>query len=297
MPCIFDNLEPDSTLISALQKTIDISHHADFCVGYFNLRGWKHLGPHIKQWTGGSSKCRILIGMQQPPHNQLQDTLSLLGRRPMDNKRAHELRQHMAKEFRDQLMIGSPSNSDESALRSLATQLREDKVAVRLYMRHSLHAKLYLCFRTDPISPVVGYLGSSNLTLSGLKSQGELNIDVLEQDACKKLSRWFEDRWTDQYCVDITQELADIIEESWASPSPISPYLVYIKMAYHLSREARAGLTDFVIPKEFRNKLFDFQKAAVKIAAHHINKRNGVLIGDVVGLGKTIMATAFGQNI
>ena len=42
----------------------------------------------------------------------------------------------------------------------------------------------------------------------------------------------------------------------------------------------------------FGDRLFDFQAAAVKIAAHHLNKRNGVLIGDVVGLGKTLMATA-----
>ncbi|MBU1205559.1 MAG: DEAD/DEAH box helicase [Proteobacteria bacterium] len=38
--------------------------------------------------------------------------------------------------------------------------------------------------------------------------------------------------------------------------------------------------------------LFDFQLAAVKIASHHLNKRGGILIGDVVGLGKTLMATA-----
>ena len=63
-------------------------------------------------------------------------------------------------------------------------------------------------------------------------------------------------------------------------------------MAYHLSHEARAGLAEFRIPKVFGDRLFDFQAAAVKIAAHHLNKRNGVLIGDVVGLGKTIMATA-----
>lgn len=67
---------------------------------------------------------------------------------------------------------------------------------------------------------------------------------------------------------------------------------IYLKMAYHLSQEARAGLAEFRIPREFGNALFDFQKAAVKVAAHHINKRGGVLIGDVVGLGKTLMATA-----
>src|SRR6185436_4609532 len=72
----------------------------------------------------------------------------------------------------------------------------------------------------------------------------------------------------------------------------IPPYHIYVKMAYHLSQEARAGLAEFKIPRDFGNKLFEFQKAAVKIAAHHLNKRNGVLIGDVVGLGKTLMATA-----
>jgi hypothetical protein len=35
--------------------------------------------------------------------------------------------------------------------------------------------------------------------------------------------------------------------------------------------------------------------AAVKIAAHHLNRRGGVLIGDVVGLGKTLMATTLAR--
>jgi hypothetical protein len=66
-------------------------------------------------------------------------------------------------------------------------------------------------------------------------------------------------------------------------------------MAYHLSREARAGLYEFRIPRDFGDKLFEFQVAAVKIAAHHLNKRGGVVIGDVVGLGKTLMATALAR--
>ena len=92
--------------------------------------------------------------------------------------------------------------------------------------------------------------------------------------------------------MDITEELIKVIEESWARPNLIPPYWVYLKMAYHLSHEARAGLAEFKIPRDFGNRMFDFQTAAVKIAAHHLNKRNGVLIGDVVGLGKTLMATA-----
>ncbi len=95
--------------------------------------------------------------------------------------------------------------------------------------------------------------------------------------------------------MDITQDLIRSIDESWAREEPIPPYQIFIKMAYHLAQEARAGLTEFRIPPEFGRRLFDYQVAAVKIAAHHLNKRGGVLIGDVVGLGKTLMATALAK--
>ena len=73
------------------------------------------------------------------------------------------------------------------------------------------------------------------------------------------------------------------------------PFYIYLKMAYHLSQEARAGLQEFNIPRDFKDRLFEYQVAAVKIAAHHLNNRGGVLIGDVVGLGKTLMATALAR--
>jgi hypothetical protein len=107
--------------------------------------------------------------------------------------------------------------------------------------------------------------------------------------------KWFEDRWNDKWCVDISAELVQVIEQSWAREVALPPYYIYVKMAYHLAQEARAGLSEFRIPPEFGNRLFDYQVAAVKIAAHHLNKRNGVLIGDVVGLGKTLMATALAK--
>ena len=293
MPRIFDNLAPDSSLLPALRETLDLSSRADFCVGYFNLRGWGGLAPLVDRWQPGDGPCRVLIGMQRLPHQDLRDALSLVDRpSSVDNQTAHRLRVQLAEQLRQQLTIGAPTNADERTLRQLAAQLRAKKVVVKLFLRHPLHAKLYLLFRDDPINPIVGYLGSSNLTFAGLSGQGELNMDVLDHDAALKLKQWFEDRWNDRFCVDITDEMLQIIEESWAREVLIPPHHVYLKMAYHLSHEARAGLAEFRIPKVFGDRLFDFQAAAVKIAAHHLNKRNGVLIGDVVGLGKTLMATA-----
>jgi len=292
MPRIFDNI--DLPLLPELQQVLQLSDRSDFCVGYFNLRGWKALDAFVERWSGGEGhQCRLLIGMQRPPQDELRDLFSLVKQdNGLDNSTVHRLKGKLAEEFRDQLTFGVPTNEDEWGLRRLAAQLKANKVVVKLFLRHQLHAKLYLCFRPDPINPAVGYVGSSNLTLSGLSKQGELNVDVLDHDATQKLAAWFEERWGDRWCVDISAELIEVIEQSWARESPIPPYHIYVKMAYHLAQEARAGLSEFRIPPEFGNRLFDYQVAAVKIAAHHLNKRGGVLIGDVVGLGKTLMASA-----
>lgn len=292
MPRIFDNI--DETLLPAIQEGISLSYRADFCVGYFNLRGWRAIADYTDRWEGGENNCcRLLIGMQSKPKEELLEAVGLAKHKiGMDNTTAVRQKRMAAEDFREQLASGVPTSCDEIALRRLAAQLKAGKVVVKLFLRHSLHAKLYLLFRDDPINPVVGYLGSSNLTFSGLKKQGELNIDVLDGDACNKLAGWFEDRWNDRWCLDISEELAEIIENSWARIEPIPPYYIYLKIAYHLSHEARVGISEFAIPGDFGDKLMDFQKAAVKIAAHHLNKRGGVLIGDVVGLGKTLMATA-----
>ena len=292
MPRIFDNI--DQALLPALRETLALSDRADFCVGYFNLRGWKKIDEYVERWSGGPDHCcRLLVGMQRLPGDALREALSVLkSRDTIDQGTAIRLKKKLAEEFRDQLAVGAPTNEDETGLRRLAAQIRAKKLVVKLFLKHQLHAKLYLLFRPDPVAPKVGYLGSSNLTFAGLAQQGELNIDVLDQDACQKLAGWFEDRWNDRWCIDISKELVEIIDESWAREEPVPPYHIYLKIAYHLSREARAGLSEFRLPRDFGNQLFEFQIAAVKIAAHHLNKRGGVLIGDVVGLGKTLMATA-----
>lgn len=297
MPRIFDNIS--EKLHEALINTMKAAHRADFCVGYFNLRGWKLLQSEIENWSGeANNRCRILVGMQRAPQDELRQLFSVVsgdGEASVDQQKIARLKRQIVEDFRRQLMVGAPSNEDEQGLRNLARQLKAKQVEVKLFLRYPLHAKLYLIHKEDYNTPTMAFLGSSNLTFSGLSYQGELNTEVSDYDACEKLNKWFEERWDDRWCLDISDELIDVIEASWAREDMLTPYELYLKIAYHLAQEARTGLSEFKLPREFANQLFDYQAAAVQIAAHHLNKRGGVLLGDVVGLGKTFMATALAR--
>lgn len=297
MPKILDNTE--LKLGDELKTALANATSLDACVGYFNLPGWNQLSSLINQMPDGEPS-RVLVGMSVSPDDQLKDALrqSFLdgtGETRMDNKRAIRFRDRVIDNFRQQLQAGLPTNQDENTLRTLVQQLREERVQIKLFTKYPLHAKLYLIHRHELLYPRVGYVGSSNLTLAGLSGNGELNIDVPDTDATTKLFDWFEERWDDPFCIDIGADIIKVIENSWAREALVPPYHVYLKMAYHLSQDAREGLSEFWIPAIFGERLYDFQEAAVKIAAHHLEHRGGVLIGDVVGLGKTMMATALAR--
>jgi len=292
VPQIFDNIERQ--LLPVLRESLQVARRADFCVGYFHLRGWGQLADLVERLAGTEeSCCRVLVGMHRPPEEAMRAAQGL-GRSEdlLDGPTRARLLREAAQRFKEQIEFGVPSAAAESALRQLARQLRARQVRVKLFLPYPLHAKLYLVERDDFATPLLGYLGSSNLTFAGLSRQGELNVDVVEQDAAKKLQQWFHDRWNDPDALDISDTLAELIEHSWAGERVVQPYHVYLKMAYHLSEEAQQGEREFKLPSVLQGHLLDFQEKAVSLTAHILNRRGGALLGDVVGLGKTLMATA-----
>jgi hypothetical protein len=296
---IYDNIV--ESLGEQLIKTFQASERIDAAVGYFNLRGWRDLSEELDTRdpnADGSPVARVIVGMTGPSsHEAVLEDLQreVAGENKdisLDGPEAKKRRKEAMERFKEQLMRGLPDAARKKALLRMRRHLNDGVLRVRLFTRRPMHGKTYICHREDVATPIIGYVGSSNLTLPGLKYQYELNVDVIDGDAATKLAKWFQDRWDDEFCLDITQELIDLLDESWAAEKPADPYLIYLKVCYLLSQEARDGLLQFDLPQDIHNQLLDFQAAAVKTLAHRVYHRGGAMLGDVVGLGKTISAIA-----
>ena len=123
MPRIYDNI--DLKLLPDLQQAMKDAYRVDFCVGYFNLRGWKHLDEQINRWQGGEGNCvRLLVGMQRLPQKALKLFYRFAGdEKGLDNQTAIRLKRKLAEEFRLQLAVGAPTNADEVALTTTCSSI------------------------------------------------------------------------------------------------------------------------------------------------------------------------------
>ena len=144
--------------------------------------------------------------------------------------------------------------------------------------------------------------GSSNFTQSGLglaaTSNIELNLIVDNERDQTDLKAWFDELWNNPQLVeDVKAQVLLYLEQLYVDPAP---EFVYFKTLFHvfeqflLGQAADSALFDqtAIIDTQIWKALFDFQKDGVKGAIHKINRHNGCIVADSVGLGKTYLALA-----
>lgn len=308
MTRIIDNDE--LSLDAALREVLPYSIRLDACVGYFNLRGWQSvrsaLVPMVNKWEQREADSeepteppvRLLIGMAVSPH-ELNRSHFEDGDPETDIGLAVEQAKEAVHQFAEQLVWGDISTEQSQGLRQLLDDLRRGVVRVKFAARGKLHAKLYVSHLEGKLAGHRGVVGSANWTASGMRHQGELSLEETDNQITEALAAWFEKRWDDQFSIDVSEDLIRVLEESWINERQPSPYLVHLRLAWELSRDARAGYTD--IPAVLADKLLPHQASAVRVAVRILQRRGIAIIGDVVGLGKTLtgvaVAAATGQSV
>src|SRR5260370_42626565 len=108
MPHIYDNI--NQHLLEALQQTLKTAQRADFCVGYFNLRGWRTIDSLMEGWQGDEQgRCGLLIRMQEKPEDELRKIFSLKSGQEIDQGTIVRLKARRAQEVSEHLLAVAPS--------------------------------------------------------------------------------------------------------------------------------------------------------------------------------------------
>lgn len=202
----------------------------------------------------------------------------------------------------DNLVIAIEKIIGQKAIARQCSQWLRDKAQIRSMVKPNfLHGKLYHITQPSGIEKAIA--GSSNFTVNGLGLGGSKNIElnlVIDSDRDRReLKQWFDELWNDNTGLveDVKAQVLIYLEQLYRENPP---EFIYFKTLYHifgdyLDEQNQAGLfnekTGF-FDAEIWSALYDFQKDGVKGAINKINKHNGCIIADSVGLGKTFEALA-----
>lgn len=302
---IIDNR--NEKLIDHINRILSSTSAARFAVGYFFLSGLTSIAGKL----AGIKELRLLIG-----NTTNRETLEQLaeGYRRLElvaeaneaqiypkRTEAKRMAVETAENIRSSAELMDQTDEGEVLVKTLVRMIEEKRLKVRVYTKGRMHAKAYIfdygLVYDGAGKPVerhekgIAIVGSSNLTLSGVNHNTELNVVVQGNDNHAELGRWFEELWKESQ--DFDEALMQEMRQSWAM-AVMRPYDIYMKTLYTLVKDRLEGEEDKDIlwDDEITKRLADFQKVAVRQAVQIIRDYAGVFVADVVGLGKSYIGTA-----
>jgi PLD-like domain len=302
---IIDNRK--EKLVDHINRILSSTESARFAVGYFFLSGLESIAHRL----AGVKELRLLIGntTNRETVEQLAEgyrRLELVAEaaeaeaypKRTDTKR---ITGETAGNIRSAIELMDQTDEAQAVVTTLVRMVEEKRLKVKIYTKGRLHAKAYI-FDYGKVfdksgKPVerhengLAIIGSSNLTLSGVTHNTELNVLVQGNDNHAELGKWFDELWDESQ--DFDEALMQEMKQSWAVAS-VRPYDIYMKTLYALVRDRLEGEDDKDIlwDDEITKRLADFQKVAVRQAVQMLKDYGGAFVADVVGLGKSYIGAA-----
>lgn len=290
----------DTVLSEIINSILPKSDNAYFLVGYFYFSGFAELCDKLKP-----VKLRVLIGLEVERN-------IIKGLKEFDDFSANGKSRGQTREDFYKHLIDIYNNTDffdtEEQIRKFKLFLEKIENGT-LEIRKTLdpnHAKMYLFERREEDNecgtfPGTMITGSSNLTITGLKNRLELNVILRGKSDYEEGKKVFDELWDtavaliDQEHIEIFKTI--VLKNIWFEKL-YRPYLMFVRVLheyFNIPTDENILTPSDITEGQFIN--LKYQTDAVQLALNSIKNHEGVIISDVVGLGKSIIASTVARNM
>lgn len=274
----------DKTLIGKFQGIFTNTHvyYFDALVGFFRASGYFRVRPLLKD----VSKIRILVGID------VDHLISEAARKGFEfNFNTDVTRDEFIAELKSDIQNAEYKRNVEEGILEFVNDILDKKIEIKAHPSQKLHSKIYIFrpeyFNEHNSGSVI--TGSSNLSESGLERNFEFNVELRDFDDVAYALTTFNELWEESISI-LPSSISELKTETYLNED-FTPFEVYIKFLIEYFGKSieydPESVTD--LPRGY--KKLHYQIDAVNDGYHKLTQHNGFVLADVVGLGKTIIAT------
>lgn len=266
----------------------------DAVVGFLRASGYFSLRPFLDN----IGKVRVLIGI---------DVDKYIAKAAQQGKlffgAEEEVKEEYLRKIRTDIETSNYRKDIEDGMYLMVQDLLDKKLELRAHPSKKIHAKIYVLYpdNFNQYSQSMAITGSSNLSGNGLgitqDKQYEFNVKLDRYDDVKFAKDEFEQLWSEAEGCEITSEDIKAAIDRTYLKGDVPPYDLYIKMLmeYYADRVLETDSADpFDMPEGYTK--YDYQMDAVIEGYQKLIRYDGFFLSDVVGLGKTIVATMIAKK-
>ena len=293
---IFTNKD-GNTLIKEFEGVLQHNpqiRNLDAVVGFLRASGYFSLRPFLDN----IGKVRVLIGI---------DVDKYIAKAAQQGKlffgAEEEVKEEYLRKTRTDIESSNYRKDIEDGIYLMVQDLLDKKLELRAHPSKKIHAKIYVLYpdNFNQYSQSMAITGSSNLSGNGLgitqDKQYEFNVKLDRYDDVKFAKDEFEQLWNEAEGCEITSEDIKAAIDRTYLKGDVPPYDLYIKMLmeYYADRVLETDSADlFDMPEGYMK--YDYQMDAVIEGYQKLIRYDGFFLSDVVGLGKTIVATMIAKK-
>lgn len=291
----------DKLLTTVANNILPSTKNLFFLVGYFYFSGFQEIYKNVKD-----KHIKILVGLdvEQDIFNKIKEVELIQNVNDSRGKVRENYFKSLVDLFNETVFFDSEEK--QNSFRLFLEKIKDGTLEIKKTYQPN-HAKLYIFQNKEEFNqggefPGTVITGSSNLSQSGFRDRFEINVVSRNSANYSEAYQIFIDLW-ENHSVNIVDKnnidefLHSVVSKIWLDKLP-KPFLLYLRVLYEYFDEHTKDTIR--LPAEIsRGKYINlkYQIDAIKRGLNIIKRHNGIIIADVVGLGKSIIASTIAHNL